>query len=251
MRTLLTLLDREIRSYFYQPIAYVVMFFVLVVAGFNFWISVSSMVGSPTEITVVQNSFNNVIFWMTMILIFPLITMRTYSEEYRQGTFETLTTAPVNDWQVVVSKFLGSLFFYCVLWAPTYFHFMIFKWIARQEAADASGAFGGSYLLLFMIGAFFCAAGCLSSSLVKDQVNAAVICTCGMLLWFFVPFLPQVFGTTDPKLIELFNYFSAAAHMRQFSMGMIDSRTIVWYITATTFLLVINFLVFQWRKWKS
>ena len=251
MRTLLTLLNRELRSYFYQPIAYVVMFFVLIVAGFNFWIGVSLMVGSPTETTVVELAFNTVPFWMTFILIFPLITMRTYSEEYRQGTFETLTTAPVNDWQVVASKFFGSLFFYTVLWAPTFLHFVIFKWVAHQDAAEASGAFGGSYLLLFLLGAFFCAAGCLSSSLVKDQVNAAVICTCGMLIWFFIPFLPQILGKTDPKLNEFFNFFSAADHMRQFSKGMIDSRAIIWYITATAFLLVINFLVFQRRKWKA
>src|SRR5262249_52108807 len=109
MRTLLTLINREIRSFFYQPIAYVVMFFLLLVAGFNFWLGVNVLNNRPTDATVVDIAFNIVSFWIIFILTFPLITMRTYSEEYRQGTFETLTTAPVNDWQVVASKFLGAL----------------------------------------------------------------------------------------------------------------------------------------------
>ena len=82
MRTLLTLLNREIRSYFYQPIAYVVMFFLLLVAGFNFWIGVLLMNGQPTETTIIELAFNTVPFWIVFILSFPLITMRTYSEEY-------------------------------------------------------------------------------------------------------------------------------------------------------------------------
>src|SRR4029450_11313515 len=94
MRTLLTLLNREIRSFFYQPIAYVVMFFLLLVAGFNFFLSVLLLIGQPREITVVELAFNMVPFWIVFILTFPLITMRSYAEEFRQGTFETLTTAP-------------------------------------------------------------------------------------------------------------------------------------------------------------
>jgi ABC-2 type transport system permease protein len=252
MRTLLTLLNRELRSYFYQPIAYVVMFFLLLVAGFNFWIGVQLMTGQPSEFTVVELAFNMVPFWIVFILSFPLLTMRTYSEEYRQGTFETLTTAPVTDWQVVLSKFLGALGFYCVLWAPTFIHFAIFQAVAGQEqAAVASGAYIGAYLLLLLMGMFFIALGCLASSLVKDQVNAAVICMCAILIWFFLPFVPEIMRVTRPDVLEFFKYFSAAEHMRDFAKGLIDSRQIVWYLSATVLLLVMNFLVFQRRKWKA
>jgi hypothetical protein len=122
------------------------MFFLLLVAGFNFWIGVMLMNRAADRDTIIELAFNTVPFWIVFILSFPLITMRTYSEEYRQGTFETLTTAPVNDWQVVLSKFLGSLGFYCVLWAPTFVHFAIFKAIAGPEQASmATGAYYGSY----------------------------------------------------------------------------------------------------------
>src|SRR4029453_8038049 len=108
MRTLLTLLNREIRSYFYQPIAYVVMFFLLMVIGFNFYLAVLLLNGQQSEITIIKLSLNMLPFWIVFILTFPLITMRSFSEEYRLGTIETLTTAPVSDWQGVLSKSLGA-----------------------------------------------------------------------------------------------------------------------------------------------
>ena len=66
--------------------------------------------------------------------------MRLFSEEYKLGTIETLMTAPVRDGQVVLAKFLGSLFFYIVLWAPSLLYFAIFRWISGQSAAESLGA---------------------------------------------------------------------------------------------------------------
>jgi ABC-2 type transport system permease protein len=251
MRTLLTLLNREIRSYFYQPVAYVVMFFLLMVAGFSFFTGVLWLTGEPSEYTIVEISFNSLLFWIVFILTFPLITMRVFSEEYRQGTIETLTTAPVTDWQVVASKYLGAVLFYVVLWAPTFIHFAIFQWITDRQAANAIGAYAGTYLLLLLMGMFFIALGCFASSLVKEQINAAIISACVILVWFFIPFVPQLMRITDPNTLDFFRYFAAAEHMREFSKGMIDSRQIVWYLSATAMLLVLTFQAFQRRKWKS
>lgn len=251
MRAFLTLLNREIRSYFYQPIAYVVMFFLLMVAGFNFYMGVSALQGRPVEYTIVEVSFLSLLFWISFIFTFPLITMRTFSEEYRMGTIETLTTAPVSDWNVVLSKFFGVLLFYIVLWVPTFIHFGIFKLIAQTEAANASGAFGSVYLLLLLMGMFFCALGCFTSSLVKEQINAAVICACSILIWFFLPFVPTMMGVTRPDVLELFRYFSCYEHMIEFSRGMIDTRQIVWYLSATALFLVLTLHSFQRRKWRA
>jgi ABC-2 type transport system permease protein len=101
------------------------------------------------------------------------------------------------------------------------------------------------------MGMLFTSLGCLASSLVKDQVSAAVICVSTTFVYFFLPFLPDVMRITDPDKVEIFKYFSAAEHMREFSKGMIDSRQIVWYVSATLALLFLNFLVFQRRKWEA
>ena len=140
MKTFLTLLEREIKSFFYSPIAYVVLFYFLLLTGFNFFSGVSFLNRGPTEVTVIEAFFNTVLFWFPFVLIFPLITMRTYSEEFRMGTFETLTTAPVSDLQVVLAKFFGVLIFYIVLWAPSFTYFAVFQVITKHEAANAAGA---------------------------------------------------------------------------------------------------------------
>jgi ABC-2 type transport system permease protein len=207
--------------------------------------------GQPAEVTVVELSFNMVPFWIVFILTFPLITMRAFSEEYRHGTIETLTTAPVTDWQVVLSKYLGALIFYVILWAPTLIHFAIFQWITGKSAANAMGAYGGTYLLLFLMGMFFTALGCFASSLVKEQINAAIISACSIFVWFFIPFLPEIMRTTRSDVKDFFQYLSAAEHMRDFSKGIIDSRQIVFYLSATALLLALTFLSFQRRKWRA
>ena len=119
--------------------------------------------------------FNNAIFWFAFIPLIPLLTMRLYSEEFKLGTIETLMTAPINDWQVVLSKFAGAFLFFVVLWAPTTLYFLLFSRVTKEHAADALGAFGGSYLLLLLMGAFYLSLGCLASVLTRNQIVAAIM----------------------------------------------------------------------------
>ena len=119
------------------------MFFFLLLNGFSFYIGVSLLNRGPTDITVIQAFFNTILFWIAYLLIFPLITMRTFSEEFKLGTIESLMTAPVRDWQVVISKWLGCLIFYIILWLPSLLYFVVFNWATHRQAARAAGAFGG------------------------------------------------------------------------------------------------------------
>src|SRR6185312_13447721 len=126
MRKFFTLLTREIKGYFYSPIAYIVLVFFLLVSGVDFYFQVSFMNQRAVEYSVQEAFFNSVFFWFAFVLIFPLITMRLFSEEFKLGTIEPLMTAPVRDWQVILSKFFGALVFYVVLWVPTLAYFGIF-----------------------------------------------------------------------------------------------------------------------------
>ncbi|HEV7867837.1 MAG TPA: ABC transporter permease [Chthoniobacteraceae bacterium] len=251
MKTFLTLLVREVKSFFYSPIAYVVLFYFLFLAGFNFYSQVSILNGYPTEVTVVEAFFMPALFWFPFVLSFPLITMRVYSEEFRMGTFETLTTAPVQDWQVVLSKFFGVLVFYIFLWAPSLCSFAAFESIAGRSAAGAEGAYWGSYLLLLLMGMFYISIGNLASALTKDQINAATISFTTITLLLFLAFLPDIMSVTTPGIKDMFGYISAVQHMQDFSKGIIDSRPIVWYLSMTTLVTFFTFQVFQSRKWKA
>src|SRR6266550_6453643 len=96
MRKFFVLLSREVRSYFYSPIAYIVLVFFLLVSGVDFYFQISFMNQRPVAYSVQEAFFNSVFFWFAFVLIFPLITMRLFSEEFKLGTIEPLMTAPVH-----------------------------------------------------------------------------------------------------------------------------------------------------------
>ena len=250
MTKFFTLLGREVKSFFYSPIAYVVMCFFLFLTGFAFYIGVSLLNRGPSDVTVVQAFFNTILFWIAYLLIFPLITMRSFSEEFKLGTIEGLMTAPVKDWQVVITKWLGCLIFYIILWIPTTVYFWVFTWATKAEAAHAAGAYLGSYLLLLLMGMFYISVGCFASVLTKNQIVAAIISLVMILVLLFAGLLQYVMLDVSGTMRDVFGYFSAIEHMEGFSKGIIDSRPIVWYLTMTTLMLVLTYQVFQSRKWK-
>ena len=175
-----TLLSREVRSYFYSPIAYVVMIFFLIISGIDFYFQVSFMNQRQVQYTIQEAFFNSIFFWFAFVLIFPLITMRLFAEEFKLGTIEPLTTAPVRDWQVVLSKFFGALVSYVILWIPTLLYCWIFPRIANQPAAHAAGAYVGSSLMLLLLGVFYLPIGCRPSVLTRHQIVAAIISVCAI-----------------------------------------------------------------------
>ncbi len=251
MRAFFTLLYRELTSTFFSPIAYIVLFFFLVAFGASYYVGIQFLAAAPSEATVVEATFNTVLFWVAFILIFPLITMRTYADEFRMGTIEMITTTPVRDWQVVLAKFLGAFLFYCFLWLVTGLHFLAFSKITDKAAALAPGAFFGSYLLLGLLGAFYISMGCLASAFTTEQINAAIMSFAGTFIAFVGGLLGFIWPTTNPVLRDVMSYISPIEHMGDFSRGLIDSRAIVWYLSMTALMLFINFQVFQHRKWRA
>lgn len=250
MRKFLTLLMREVRSYFYSPIAYIVLVFFLLVSGVDFYFQVGYMNQRPVRYSVQEAFFNSIFFWFAFVLIFPLITMRLFSEELKLGTIEPLMTAPVRDWQVVLSKFFGALVFYIVLWIPTLCYFPIFQKITNQAAGNVAGAYWGSYLMLFLLGMFYLSVGCLASALTKNQIVAAIISFSAITLLFFLGLLQFIMLEVSSEMRQLLGYFSSLEHMGTFSRGIIDTRPIVLYISMTIVMLTLTHQAFQSRKWR-
>src|SRR5215471_11200828 len=170
MRRFFILLRRELGSFYYSPIAYAVLFFFLILNGLSFWFAVALLSRGPSEMTVVQAFFNSFFFWIAYLLVFPVITMRLFAEEFKLGTIETLMTAPVRDWEVVGSKFVAALIFYLSLWLPSLLYFLIFGWLGNRLALGSSGQLLAPYLLLVMMGMFNVALGCLASSFTSNQI---------------------------------------------------------------------------------
>lgn len=251
MRVFLTLLARELRAYFLSPVAWAVLFFFLLLTGFNFYAGVAALNRGPSEVTVVEAFFNTVFFWFGFVLIFPLITMRLFAEEYKMGTIEPLMTAPVRDSQVVLAKYCGALVFYTTLWLPSLLYFVIFNWITRLDAAGAAGPYVGAYAMLLLMGMFYLAVGCLASSLTRNQIIAAIMSFSVITLMFFMGLLTFFILNVTPALREITAYLSALEHMSEASRGFFDTRPVVFYLSLTVFTLFLTFHVFQSRRWRA
>ena len=121
MRPMFSLLRREFTAYFLSPIAYVVLTVFLLVTGHLFYLALNLLTESghrgiefPMQVLLGDEKF-----WLVFLFIPPLLTMRLFAEERATGTLEMLMTAPIRDWQVVLSKYLACFGFYVVLWIPT------------------------------------------------------------------------------------------------------------------------------------
>ena len=250
MRKFSTLLSRDVRSYFYSPIAYVVLVFFLLLSGVDFYIQLSFMNGQAVPYSVQEAFFNSVFFWFAFVLIFPLITMRLFAEEFKLGTIEPLMTAPVRDWQVVLAKFGGALVFYLVLWIPTLLYFLIFQLVTHQPAANSVGTYLGAYMMLLLLGMFYISVGCFASVLTKNQIVAAIISFCAITLHFFSGLISFILRDISSATRQLLGYFSAIEQMGTLSRGEIDTRPIVLYVSMTIVMLALTHQAFQSRKWR-
>src|ERR1044072_7736125 len=250
MRKFYTLLAREVRSYFYSPIAYIVLVFFLFVSGADFTFQLSFMNQRPTQVSVQEVFFNNVLFWFPFVLIFPLITMRLFAEEFKLGTIEPLMTAPVRDWQVILAKFFGALVFYAILWLPTLIYFWIFQALTHQPAAGSNGAYLGTYLMLLLLGMFYVSIGCLASALTKNQIVAAIISFCAITLHFFSGLISFIVQDVSSAMRQVLGYFSALEQMGTLTRGELDTRPIVLYTSLTIMMLTLTYHAFQSRKWR-
>lgn len=253
MRTFFVQLIRELRSIFHTPVAYVVMALFAALMGFNFQSYVSILNKQPADVTILEIVFLNALFVFIFAFIAALITMRSFAEEFRLGTVEMLMTAPVKDWHVVLAKFFGATIFFAILLLPTAACFWVFDIVTKGAPAMKSiGALASAYLLLLMLGMLFISIGIFASSLVRDQINAAVITLVATILYIFIPMIiARLLNVTDPRVTQVSEFFSPVAHLSDFTKGLVDTRRIVWYLSATSFFVLLTHHVFHSRKLKS
>ena len=253
MRTFFVQLLRELRSIFHTPVAYVVIALFAGLMGFNFQSYITILNKQPADVTILEVVFLNALFVFIFAFISALITMRSFAEEFRLGTVEMLMTAPVKDWHVVLAKFFGASLFFAILLLPTAASFWVFDIVTHgAPAAKSSGAIVSTYLLLLMLGMLFISIGVFASSLVRDQINAAVITLVVTILYIFIPMLiGRLLNVTDPRVQQVSEFFSPIAHLSDFTKGLVDTRRIVWYLSATAFFVLLTHHVFHSRKLKS
>ena len=248
MDALLALTARELKAFWYSPVAYVVGALFLVLQGFVFWLLIAALNDPRTDpsFTIAQAFFGPTFFYSISVLItVPFLTMRTFSEEKRTGTIEFLLTAPVRELQVVLAKFLGAWLAYIVLWGST---IVFFLFLARLAHFDWGPVFTG-YLGTWLLGGVLIAVGVLASSLTRNQVIAAFLCFVVVLLLFSIGILD--FFLRDSETAKLIRYLSLLDHLTDFSKGILDTRPMCYYLSLTATALFLTGRVLTSPRWRS
>jgi ABC-2 type transport system permease protein len=218
---------REMLSLWVTPLAWVLAVVFLLLEGTIFYSIVVhfatlpdvSVDAGPVQLFFGQES---ILLPLTLILICPALTMRSFAEERRSGTIETLLTAPVGPVAVVLGKYLATLSTYVLIWAPT----VLYVVILRKTGSVDWQVVGTSYLGVLGVGATYLAIGSLMSAMTKSQLIAlllTMLCVFGM---FVMGIGEYVFE--DGLFHDICAHVSMAAQMEDFSKGIVDLRRVVF-----------------------
>lgn len=244
------LLRREFQAILISPIFYILFFCFSVLMGYNFLISVDSIVNGYAKGMSFPQVFTFLFFfWMSILIFAPVLTMRLLSEEYKSGTIETILTAPVKEWDVILAKFFGAFGTFAILWIPTLIGYAAFQYLTQNSMPFLWGPNLLAVLLVFLIGGFYISIGLFTSSLTRNQIIAAISSFTIILVLFFLGFL--VYNIKSEVLREPFQYIFSLDHMQKFSSGLFDTRPIVFYLSGILFFLTLSQRVLVSKRLKG
>lgn len=226
---------KELRQFFSSLTGYIAIIVFLLVSGLVLFVFENNIFdfGYAT-----LEKFFQLAPWVLLLLI-PAITMRSFSDEFKAGTFELLQTRPLKRWQIVTGKYFGSLSVVLIALLPTIIYIFSIEALSSAEGLDL-GATIGSYIGLFFLAAVFTAIGVCSSSFTSNSVIAfiAAIIGCALLYYGFdaISRLPVMSGGAD-YYIEM---IGIDFHYRSISRGVIDTRDIIYFLSVIFFVLFIT-----------
>ncbi len=246
MRPILAIARKEFLSFFFAPMAYVVMASFLLMNGFIFSVILAALSrpgafsASPMAVFFGGTMF----FWIFMILVSPVVTMKLGAEERKSGTIETLMTAPVSDLEVVVGKYAGAVGLYLALWIPT----LLYPVILAQYSKVDWGPVASGYLGILLVGLFFLAAGLFTSFASRNQVVAAILAF-GILVLLITLSIMAIL-TTDPLWKGILEYADLWGMMQNFGRGVVDSRAVAYCLSGAGLFLALAHQALQARRWQ-
>lgn len=239
MRNIVTLTQRELGAFFLSPIAYMVMAIFLFTTGLAF--------GLGTFQPGAEASLSNLCqFWMPLILLFvlPMLTMRLMSEELSSGTIETLITAPINEVQIVLGKFLGAFVYYLILLASILIYPILLVMYGNVDIQQLISTYFG----LLLMGGLFISVGLFFSTCTGHQVIAVLLsCALLALMTFAFSALGQEVEGWPRTILQ---HLSIQSHFDDFSRGLIDLNNIVFFLTTTALFLFVSVKALESRRWR-
>lgn len=256
MSNAIAIAQKEMKAYFASPIAYIVIgfsaflfgyFFVVLLLNFDrMSLQAGSGFGGPESVNVNQMLISPLFMNVSVILLFtlPLLTMRTYAEEKRSGTIELLLTSPLTDLQIVTGKFLGALALYAAMLSVTLVHIgFLFLFGDPEWRPVVTG-----YLGLLLMGGCLLSLGLFVSSTTKNQIVAGVVTfALTLMLWisnWIASFVSQ-------PMQGVLNYLSITEHLNDFTIGVLDTKHLVYYLSFIAFNLFLTVRSVDTDRWRG
>ena len=250
MKIFWTLLRRELSAFFLSLTGYVIIAAVTLLVGLSFVVLIAGLGNDPFTAQVTEMFYATFYFWLILLLVTPVITMRLFALEKASGTFETLMTTPVGDLQVVAAKFAAAITFYMVTWLPMLACLFIVRHFTNQPGALDAGTVGGMYLGIFLTGCLFLSLGCFASAISQSQMAAAMISFVLGVSLFSLGFLAKSIPVTAHWQAQALSYFNLFDQMNDLARGVLDTRTVIFYVSASFFFLFLTLRVVESRRWK-
>jgi ABC-2 type transport system permease protein len=256
MGNVIAIAQKELKSYFSSPIAYITIGFFALLYGY-FYIAILSYFvrqsmqmnqfgGGPQALNINQVMIRQLLQNVTILILFimPMITMRTYSEEKRSGTIELLLTSPLTDFQIILGKFLGALSLWAIMLAVSLIHIGLLFVYGSPEWKPIATA----YLGLLLLGGCFISVGLFISSLTKNQIVAGMV-TFAVFLFLWV--ITWIGGFSGPTVDSLTQYLSIIDHYDDFGKGVIDTTHLIYYVSFITFGLFLTAKSVDSERWRA
>ncbi|MBI3414730.1 MAG: ABC transporter permease [Verrucomicrobia bacterium] len=250
MRVFLTLVRRELGGYFASLTGYLIIALVALMLGLSFTVMLEGMTREPSMIPLTELFFSTPYFWLIVLFAAPAITMRSFALERFAGTYETLMTTPVGDWQVVLAKFTGAFFFYLILWLPLAACLLVVQRYSRDAVPTDPGLLAATLLGLLLLGAVFLSLGCFASSLTRSQIVAAMLSFAVGISLFLLSFLSFIIPPQATWQTALWDQISMINHMQEFARGTVDTRYVAFDLSLTMLFLFLTWRVVESRRWK-
>jgi len=260
MKSIYAIYRKEMSHYFVSPIAYAVVSVFLVITGFFFYQVLTFFIrqsfemsmqaarfGGPSEMDVPGLVIRNFFGVISTIILFviPMMTMGVYADEKRRGTMELLMTSPLRDAHIVLGKFLGTLSLFCIMLAPTFFYQVIL--FIYSEPAPPWRIMLSGYLGVLLLGSVLIAIGSFISSATENQIIAAVL-TFGVFLILWVLDIGVRGASTTTG--EILQYLSILRHFEDFSRGVIDTSSLVLYVSMIIFGIFLTLRSIDSMRWR-
>jgi ABC-2 type transport system permease protein len=249
MRACWTLVRRELAGLFLSLSGYVIIGAALFLMGYSFVI-IFAKLQKPSPMPVTELFYNTQFFWLIMLLTTPVITMRLFALEKFSGTYETLMTTPVSDFQVVTAKFTAAFLFYVVMWLPLLGCLLLVRHYTSDMTALDGGVIGGMFLGILLLGGVFISLGCCASALSRSQVIAAMISLVFGASLFLLGYLASQLPAPESWQAQVLGSFALFEQMHDFARGIVDTRPVVLLGSLTLFFLFLTLRVVESRRWK-